>query len=116
MKHPPLCRRPTPPTYCAAWALRRMRPGKRAALFLLMVLSSLSLTGCLTIGPVVEVRHILIHPGQPLRVMENITVRGERMDGGGAAEHDVGGWVMMPPDHWAAVSALIKPPLKVAAP
>jgi len=48
--------------------------------------------------------------------MENITVRGERMDGGGAAEHDVGGWVMMPPDHWAAVSALIKPPLKVAAP
>ena len=106
MKLPALFRRPLLPTFCATWALRRMRPGQRAALFLL-ILSSLSATGC-TIGPTVEVRHVLIHPGQPLRVMENVTVEGERLDGGGAASHDVGGWIMMPPDHWAAVEKIVK--------
>lgn len=96
-------RRPLLPTFCATWALRRMRPGSRAALFLL----PLMLTGCV-IGPTVEVRHVLIHPGQPLRVLDNVTVSGERLDGGGAAEHDIGGWVVMPPDHWAAIKAIIE--------
>lgn len=55
--------------------------------------------------------------------MEQVTVKGERLDGGGIATHDVGGWVMMPPDHWDLISAefkrLAKPaaaPAPVAAP
>lgn len=104
MKHLLLCRHRPLPTYCATWALRRMRQGQPVALFLLFLLT---MTGC-TIGPTVEVRHVLIHPGQPLRVMTNVTVSGERLDGGGAATHDVGGWVMMPPDHWAAVEKIVK--------
>lgn len=100
-------RRPLLPTFCATWALRRMRTGPRAALFLLMLCSLSVMTGC-TIGPTVEVRHVLIHPGQPLRVLENITVRGERLDGGGVAEHDVGGWVMMPPSHWQTVKGVLE--------
>lgn len=104
-----LCRRPLLPTFCATWAFRWMRPEPRAALFrLFLMLSVLSLmTGC-TIGPTVEVRHVLIHPGQPLRVMENVTVEGERLDGGGAASHDIGGWIVMPPSHWAEVEKLLK--------
>lgn len=51
---------------------------------------------------------MLIHPGQPLRILENVTATGERMDGGGAATHDLGGWVAMPPDHWAVIEKLIK--------
>lgn len=104
MKRLLLCRRPLPLTSCATWALRQMRPGQRAALFLS---SLLLLTGC-TIGPTVEVRHILIHPGQPLRILENVTVSGERLDGGGPARHDLGGWVAMPPSHWAEVEKLLK--------
>jgi hypothetical protein len=107
MKRPHLCRRPLLPTFCATWAFRWMRPEPRAALFLLLLLSLSAMTGC-TIGPTVEVRHILIHPGQPLRVMKNLTVPGERLDGGGAAEHDIGGWIVMPPSHWAEVEKLLK--------
>lgn len=51
---------------------------------------------------------MIVHPGQPLRVMESVTVKGERLDGGGIAEHDVSGWVMMPPDHWDLISAEFK--------
>lgn len=107
MKRHPLCRHPPLPTFCATWAFRWMRPGKRVALFLLSLCSLSAMTGC-TIGPTVEVRHVLIHPGQPLRVLENVTVSGERLDGGGAAEHDIGGWVAMPPSHWDAIKAMIE--------
>jgi hypothetical protein len=40
--------------------------------------------------------------------MKNVKVPGERLDGGGVVEHDVGGWVMMPPEHWAAVEKILK--------
>ena len=116
MKLLPPFRRLLLPTFCATWALRRMRTGSQAALFLLLPL--LLMTGC-TIGPTVEVRHVLIHPGQPLRILENVTVDGERLDGGGAAEHDVGGWVAMPPSHWEVIKAHLEKtavPASTAAP
>lgn len=73
------------------------------------LISALWLTGCgLTLGPTTEVRYLVVHPGQPLRVMEQTTVTGERLDGGGPASFDVGGWIMMPPDHWTVVEKLIK--------
>ena len=107
MKSLPHFRRPLLLMYCATWALRQVRTGSRAALFLLTALSSLSVTGC-TLGPTVEVRHVLIHPGQPLRVLENVTLSGERLDGGGIATHDVGGWVMMPPSHWVVIKGILE--------
>ena len=103
LKLHPLCRHLSPLMFCVTWASRQMRPGSQVALFLLLLI----LTGC-TIGPTVETRHVFIHPGQPLRVMTNVKVSGERLDGGGAVTHDVGGWVMMPPTHWAAVEAALK--------
>lgn len=105
MKPPAPFRRPLLLMYCATWALRQVRTGPRAALFLLLTL--VSLTGC-TIGPTVEVRHILIHPGQPLRILENVTATGERLDGGGSARHDLGGWIAMPPSHWAEVRKVLE--------
>lgn len=104
MKPPAHFRRPLLLMYCATWALRQVRTGPRAALFLLLPLLT---TGC-TIGPTVEVRHVLIHPGQPLRILENVTVTGERLDGGGQASHDLGGWVAMPPSHWAVIAGILE--------
>ena len=73
------------------------------------LISALSLTGCgLTLGPTTEVRYLVVHPGQPIRVLDQTTVTGERLDGGGPASFDVGGWIMMPPDHWSVVEKLIK--------
>lgn len=99
-------RRPLLLMYCATWALRQVRTGPRAALFLLMLCSLSAMTGC-TIGPTVEVRHVLIHPGQPLRILENVSATGERLDGGGVATHDLGGWVAMPPSHWQVIKGIL---------
>lgn len=96
-------------------AARRTPTPSRFLCWLILPLLTLATTGC-TIGPTVEVRHILVHPGQPLRVLENTTVRGERLDGGGVAEHDVGGWVMMPPSHWAEVERVIRSTIKQPEP
>lgn len=67
----------------------------------------LSMTAC-TIGPTTEVRYVIVHAGQPMRAMANQSIDGERMDGAGITSQDVGGWVMMPPDHWAAIEKIVK--------
>ncbi|MCY3019528.1 MAG: hypothetical protein NTW87_10940 [Planctomycetota bacterium] len=39
-----------------------------------------------------------------MQVLENTTVKGRVLDGSGdAVEQDIGGWVVMPSDHWEAV-------------
>ncbi len=108
MKSLPFFRLPALPTFCATWASRRVRPVPGTVfppVFLLILM--LTPSGC-TLGPTVETRTLLIHPGQPLRVMDQTTVRGERLDGGGIASQDVGGWVMMPPDHWNVVAGALR--------
>ena len=81
----------------------------KCLMILVFPLASLTMTGCgMTLGPTTEVRYLIVHPGQPIRVLDQTTVRGERMDGGGPADFDVGGWVMMPPDHWNTVEKLLK--------
>lgn len=66
------------------------------------------ISGCgLTLGPTTEVRYVIVHPGQPIRLLENHSVRGERLDGAGVADQDIGGWVAMPPDHWAVIAAAL---------
>lgn len=87
----------------------------KCLMILACLLASLTMTGCVTLGPTTEVRYLIVHPGQPIRVLAQTTVRGERLDGGGPADFDVGGWVMMPPDHWNTVEKLLKKsPLPVA--
>ena len=66
-----------------------------------------TLLGCgvtANLGPQTKTEYILVHPGNPLQVMENRTVLGKPLGGDGAAQkQDVGGWIMMPPDHWKVV-------------
>jgi len=75
-----------------------------------VTVSAFASAGCgLSIGPQVETRYVLIHTGKPLEVLENRTVKGRVLDGTGAAvTQDVGGWVMMPPDHWDAVKRALE--------
>ncbi len=76
-----------------------------SAATLVWLLAILPLASCgLTLGPTTEVRYVLVHPGQPIRLLESASVRGERLDGGGVATLDIGGWVAMPPDHWAVIA------------
>lgn len=62
-------------------------------------------SGCdLTLGPKTKTEYVIVHTGKPLEILENRSVKGRVIDGSGAAvEQDVGGWVVMPPDHWEAV-------------
>ena len=66
--------------------------------------SILSACGDLTIGPKVETRYVIVEPGNPLVVLENVTVRGRTLkDEGQVVRQDIGGWVAMPASHWAVV-------------
>jgi hypothetical protein len=69
------------------------------------MMSCLMSAGCgVRIGPQVEERYVIVHPGKPLTVLENTRVKGRAMDQtGGAVEQDIGGWKAMPPDHWEAI-------------
>lgn len=72
---------------------------------LALTTSCLATSGCksLTIGPTTEREFIIVHSGQPIRVLENVSVTGQRLDGAGPATVDIGGWIVMSPDHWDAV-------------
>lgn len=58
----------------------------------------------IALGPQIQTRYVVMHPGRPLQVLENKTVKGRALeDNGSAVEQDIGGWVAMPPDHWETV-------------
>lgn len=70
------------------------------------------LSGCspsLTLGPKVETRYVVVVPGRPMEVLGDVEVEGRVLDGSGdAVKQQVGGWVMMPPSHWAAIRERLK--------
>ena len=97
---------------------RRLQMTSHVTWGFLLVLLVLSLTGC-TLGPTIETRFVIVHPGQPLRILDNISATGERLDGvNGQATVNLGGWVAMPPDHWAAIVAALaqKNPAAISPP
>ena len=70
----------------------------------------LGAAGCgLTLGPVTETRYVVVAPGVPVEVLENKTVRCRVLtdESGDVVTQDVGGWVAMPPEHWATVKSEI---------
>ena len=77
---------------------------------LMILVCSLLLAGCgLTIGPKVENRAIIVKAGTPIECLEQVTVRAHILKETGEAvnariwEQDVGGWIMMHPDHWKSL-------------
>jgi hypothetical protein len=78
---------------------------KRVACILLLLLTA---CGGLTIGPTIERKAIIVHAGTPIVVMESVTVEAVVMadkdvEDADVFEQEVGGWVMMHPDHWVSV-------------
>ncbi|MBE7558230.1 hypothetical protein HS125_04520 [bacterium] len=78
---------------------------------LLMLISWLSL-GCIslgTMGPRVETRYVIVHPGYPGRVVENTKALVAPLRvAGDPARQDIGGWVVMPEEHWDALMRAIE--------
>jgi hypothetical protein len=65
-------------------------------------------SGCdLTIGPKVKTTYVLIQPGKPVEILETSKVKARILSTGNdkvdPVTQDVGGWIAMPPEHWAAV-------------
>jgi hypothetical protein len=81
-----------------------------------LMLSCLLISGCdLTIGPKTKEIYTIVHPGAPLQILESQKVTGRVLDGNGnAVRQDVGGWIVMPAEHFAALqrAAGIAPTLK----
>ena len=66
------------------------------ALFLLLA------AGC-TLGPVTECKYVIVRPGQPIQIMQNVKVKGRRIDTNDVAKIDIGGWYAMPKEHFEAL-------------
>jgi hypothetical protein len=82
-----------------------MRTLTSLCLALGLMMSCLLISGCdLTLGPKVKTTYVLIQPGKPVELLESVKVKGRLLDGGvDPVTQDIGGWIAMPPEHWAAV-------------
>jgi len=93
-----------------------MRSLKSLCLFLLIPFC-LASWGCaeITLGPRTKTVYTVVYPGKPLQILESQRVTGRVLDGNGdAVRQDVGGWIVMPAEHFAALqrAAGIAPTLK----
>lgn len=68
-------------------------------LFVLVTILCTMTLGC-TIGPVTKHEFILVRPGKPIEVLQNVKVRGRRLGDNGVAKTRIGGWITMPREHW----------------
>lgn len=75
---------------------------------LALTLIFLPSSGCNGIGPRVETRFIIVHPGKPLEILSNTKVTGRRIDDDSVASQDIGGWIAMPREHFEALKRAIE--------
>ena len=70
------------------------------------------LSGCnLTLGPIAEREAIIVKAGVPIECLTQTKVRAHILKEKGEAHvftQDIGGWIMMHPDHWKSLKAKIK--------
>ena len=73
-----------------------------------------SLAGCsgLTLGPTIEKKLVVVRAGTAIEVTENTTVKCRLLTPADGKtdifEQDIGGWVMMHPDHWETLRSEFK--------
>ena len=67
-----------------------------------LILSFCVSSGC-TIGPRVKTEFVIVRPGRPLEVIQNVTVKGRRIEDSSVGRQDIGGWIAMPADHFEAL-------------
>jgi hypothetical protein len=84
----------------------------RRFLLAAVMLICLASSGCapsLRLGPETKTEYVLVKAGRPIVILKNTTVTGRVLDGTGQeVQQDVGGWIMMPPDHWDAVQRALE--------
>lgn len=87
-----------------------MRSLRNLCLLLVAMATFCASSGCdLTLGPKTKTVYVVVFPGKPLEVVEPATVKGRLLDGSGdAVVQDVGGWILMPPEHWEAVKRALE--------
>jgi len=72
------------------------------------------LTGCnVTLGPRVEKKMIIVQAGTPIEVLTQTVVDCRVLTETGMGEvdvcqQDIGGWIMMHPDHWKSLKLKYK--------
>ena len=80
---------------------------RKALLLLILTLPCSMNLGC-TFGPQVKTTYVLVKAGLPCRILENRTLRVKTLKGDASVKQDVGGWVAMPEDHWAAIKRALE--------
>jgi len=77
-----------------------------ASLTILCLLNS----GCgnLSLGPRIATKYVLVYPGYPGKVMNNVTVTILPATGESTVQQDIGGWVVMPQEHFDALKRAVE--------
>jgi hypothetical protein len=65
-------------------------------------------SGCITLGPKVETRYVLVYPGYPGKVMDNVTVTILPATGESTVKQNIGGWIVMPQEHFDALKRAVE--------
>jgi hypothetical protein len=67
--------------------------------------------GCaeITLGPRIATKIVVLYPGKPLEVLDQVKVKARVLDGSSdPVIQDIGGWICLPPEHWAAVQRALE--------
>ncbi len=77
---------------------------------IVLMLSCWLISGCdLSIGPKTKTIYTIVYPGKPLEVVESAKVKGIVLDGtGDAVTQDIGGWIVMPKEHFSALKRAVE--------
>jgi hypothetical protein len=98
------------------WASWACRPAQRPAAWLMTATALHALPMAAGCQQVIETKYVIVHPGSPMQATENQRLRGRTLAGDAIAEQDVGGWIMMPPDHWDALRRRLQEQAEPTAP
>ena len=70
---------------------------------LLMCCVLLMMPSCVTLGPRTKTTFVMVRPGHPVEVLQNVTVTGRRLKDKTVGRVAIGGWVAMPSEHWELI-------------
>lgn len=73
-----------------------------------MMMLLLTICASCTIGPVKQTEYVVAHPGQPGQVVENTQVLLMPAGASQPVKQDIGGWMVMPQDHFDALMNKLK--------
>lgn len=81
----------------------------KISILVLSILTPICLmSSACTLGPRVRTETIVIRPGRPLLVTENVTVTGQVVGSDQIVKQDIGGWMAMPQEHFEALKRAVE--------